>query len=194
MGVTALWQAFIRGPHYLGAEGAAVKLCVERAAHLLRYGAEPLGVVEGRTPAAKVGTVLRRRGETPSVSDEGWEKARAGQLTEDSHITRAMAAALQAMGLLEVEAPGEAEAFCAALVEAGVADVVASDDIDACIYGAPTVLRGLHAYVNCPEKSWAVLVTRRGLLGVLGLDIGLEAGGSTGGIRGLGGFGRARLQ
>ena len=163
-------QMFIRGRHLVGAAGAAVKLAVERATHLLRHGAVPLGVVEGITPAAKASTVCRRQGQAPSVSGG------APRFTQAARITRAMASALQAMGLPVVQAPGEAEAFCAALVEAGVADCVATDDIDACIYGAPAVLRDLHAYVSCPEKSRAVLVTRGGFLEALGLDSGLEAG------------------
>ena len=163
-------QMFIRGRHLVGAAGAAVKLAVERATHLLRHGAVPLGVVEGITPAAKASTVCRRQGQVPSVSGG------APRITQAARITRAMASALQAMGLPVVQAPGEAEAFCAALVEVGVADCVATDDIDACIYGAPAVLRDLHAYVSCPEKSRAVLVTRGGFLEALGLDSGLEAG------------------
>ena len=162
-------QMFIRGRHLVGAAGAAVKLAVERATHLLRHGAVPLGVVEGITPAAKADAVCRRGGRAPAVSSA------APRLTQAARISRAMAAALQAMGLPVVQAPGEAEAFCAALVEIGVADCVASDDVDACIYGAPAVFRDLHVYVNCPEKSRAVLVTRGGFLEALGLDSGLEA-------------------
>ena len=68
------------------------------------------------------------------------------------------------------QAPGESEAFCAALVEAGVADAVVTDDIDAVVYAAPAVLRSLRTHVNCPEKSGAVLVTRSGFLEALGLN------------------------
>ena len=162
-------EVFLRGRHIVGPEGAAVKLCLERAANLLRYGAVMIGVVEGRTPAAKAGALRRRQGKGSRRAGDAGENDRE-RSTEAVRITRAMAAALGGAGLPVAQAPGEAEAFCAALVEAGVADTVVTDDVDACIYAAPSVLRSLHAHVSCPEKSGALLVTRRGFLEALGLN------------------------
>lgn len=169
-------QVFLRGRHIVGAEGAAVKLCMERATNLLRYGAIPIGVVEGSTPAAKAGALRLRQGK----GSRGAADARGGRcegrqndrerFTEAARITRAMAAALAAAGIPVAQAPGESEAFCAALVEAGVADAVVTDDIDAVVYAAPAVLRSLRTHVSCPEKSGAVLVTRSGFLEALGLN------------------------
>ena len=68
-------QVFLRGRHIVGAEGAAVKLCMERATNLLRYGAIPIGVVEGSTPAAKAGALRLRQGK----GSRGAADARGGR-------------------------------------------------------------------------------------------------------------------
>jgi flap endonuclease GEN len=50
-----------------------------------------------------------------------------------------VAAILEAMGLPVIQAPGEAEATCAALCSAGIVDGVASFDGDTLLFGAETV-------------------------------------------------------
>ena len=40
-----------------------------------------------------------------------------------------------------MDAPGEAEAMCAALVSAGLGDAVVSSDVDALLFGAPRQYR-----------------------------------------------------
>lgn len=51
---------------------------------------------------------------------------------------------LQLMGLPVVEALSEAEAQCVAIVKAGKADAVASEDMDCLTFGAPLQLKGFN--------------------------------------------------
>ena len=53
-------------------------------------------------------------------------------------------ALLAALGIPCIDAEGEAEATCAALVAAGSCHFVASSDFDALLFGAPRVLRSLN--------------------------------------------------
>lgn len=47
--------------------------------------------------------------------------------------------------LLTVQAPGDAEAFCAHLVKTGMVDAVASEDMDTLAFGGSLLLRQLNA-------------------------------------------------
>jgi flap endonuclease-1 len=49
------------------------------------------------------------------------------------------------MGVPYVEAPGEAEASCAALVKAGKVFATASEDMDSLTFGSTVVLRHMTA-------------------------------------------------
>ncbi len=50
---------------------------------------------------------------------------------------------LRLMGIPYVEAPGEAEAQCAALAKAGKVYATGSEDMDTLTYGSPVLLRHL---------------------------------------------------
>ncbi|GFH25169.1 uncharacterized protein HaLaN_23093, partial [Haematococcus lacustris] len=55
-------------------------------------------------------------------------------------------------GLPVVQAPGEAEAMCAALNAAGLVDAVQTKDVDALLFGATTVYRNLHLQVTSQSQ------------------------------------------
>ena len=70
---------------------------------------------------------------------------------------------MRALGLACLQAPGEAEAFAAALNEAGLVDAVLSPDGDALTVGARTLFRSLTlsraAIGSCELERCASLVT-----------------------------------
>ncbi len=50
---------------------------------------------------------------------------------------------VKAMGMPVIQAPGEAEAFCAYLVKQGKAFATVSEDMDALTFGSPILIRGM---------------------------------------------------
>lgn len=50
---------------------------------------------------------------------------------------------VKAMGMPVVQAPNEAEAFCAYLVKAGKAYATVSEDMDSLTFGSPILVRGM---------------------------------------------------
>jgi flap endonuclease-1 len=71
------------------------------------------------------------------------------QAMKSIHISKSMfddaKKLITLLGMPVVEAPAEAEAQCAALVKAGVASAVASEDMDALTFGAEMLLRGFNS-------------------------------------------------
>jgi len=110
-----------------GPLAAVIKVTFERCVRWLRKGVLPVVVLEG----SGGGRACR----TFSVGH--------GSLGEKFAAQPRVRALLQALGVPFVNADGEAEATCAALVAAGACDFVATTDFDALLFGAPRVLRGL---------------------------------------------------
>lgn len=50
---------------------------------------------------------------------------------------------VKAMGMPVVQAPNEAEAFCAYLVKSGKAFATVSEDMDSLTFGSPILVRGM---------------------------------------------------
>ena len=65
-----------------------------------------------------------------------------------------------------VEAPGEAEATCAALCSAGLVHAVATSDGDALLYGAERVYQVIKLKARVPATGCCP-VRRRGGIGVM---------------------------
>ena len=101
-------------------------LTLSRASFLLRHGALPIVVVEGARHPRK-----RWKSDRP---DPGRDALAAW--------SRQAARLLRALGVPTLVAAGEAEACCARLTAAGVADGVVTEDGDALLYGATRVVRG----------------------------------------------------
>eukprot|EP00884_Botryococcus_braunii_P004061 jgi/Botrbrau1/13656/Bobra.0292s0006.1 len=107
-----------------------------RVTRLLQYGAIPLAVTEGIAPVEKHRLMELRAG-------------RSGQMHEGGHSSRfaslgdSLASILNAMGLPTIRAPGEAEAVCAALNQAGYVDGCVTLDGDALLFGAELVYQTL---------------------------------------------------
>ena len=60
---------------------------------------------------------------------------------------------LRALGLPAVEAPGEAEATCAAMNAAGLVDGCATSDGDALLFGARVQFKTIKLFADAPEQS-----------------------------------------
>ena len=112
---------------HFGFIGAALKVVFERCARWLRKGVLPVIVLEGSGGGRAARTCSRGRG-TLGPAFSAHTRVRA---------------LLAALGIPCVEADGEAEATCAALVAAGACDFVATTDFDALLFGAPRVLHSL---------------------------------------------------
>ena len=100
----------------------------------------PIVVLDGAVPKEKAETVRARNalawGARPTT-----ESPKRQQRRQFSGVLRDCARLLASLGVPTITAPGEAEAFCAALNAAGLVDAVVSDDSDCFCYGAKTVLR-----------------------------------------------------
>ena len=108
-----------------------------RTVKLLEAGIKPVYVFDGKPPKLKAGTLEQRkktRGETSKKLEEcekfGKRSVRVKKL-------------LKLMGLPVVEAPSEAEAQCAQMCKDKLVCAVATEDMDALVFGAPKLIRHL---------------------------------------------------
>ncbi|KAK7954271.1 hypothetical protein PG988_014965 [Apiospora saccharicola] len=117
--------------------------------HLLAAGVQPVYVYDGPGKPS-----IKRRKNTSAPPYQPYTPSSSCQLRSETekkqegdfrHITYLSKMFLGYLGVPTLEAPGEAEAECAALEKAGLVDAVMSTDGDAFLFGAQTVLRGLNA-------------------------------------------------
>ncbi len=125
-----------------------------RTVRLLENGIKPVYVFDGKAPDFKRGTQDERR-EAKKVAQQKWKLALEEERLEDakkfaqatSRLTSPMVAEskelLSAMGVPFIQAPSEGEAQAAMMAQKGLADVVASQDYDALLFGAPVLVRNL---------------------------------------------------
>jgi len=109
---------------------------------LLSLDILPVVVLDGSCPVAKAATVQARNAlawgtKVPGVPDS----PKRQQRRQFSGVLRDCQKLVVSLGVPCVTAPGEAEAYCAALNQAGLVDAVVSDDSDCFCYGAKTVLK-----------------------------------------------------
>ena len=128
-----------------------------RTLRMLEAGAKPVFVFDGAAPELK-GKTLKGRSEAKRAAEEKLARARdadSGATTEDvykaasasTRVTRQhnddVKRLLRLMGVPVVEAPGEAEASCVALVRHGACDFVVTEDMDALTFGAAKMVKNL---------------------------------------------------
>ena len=120
-----------------------------RVLRLLEAGAKPVFVFDGKPPQLKAKELAQRREAKAKAEEEVAEK-RADDQASPEEVRKAASAAtrvtrkhnddvkrlLRLMGAPVVEAEGEAEAFCCALVHAGTCDYVVTDDTDATTFAS----------------------------------------------------------
>ncbi len=126
-----------------------------RNSQLLQNGIKIVYVFDGESDPLK-GQEIKRRKEIKEQAREEYEKAmeegdvqRAKQLASRiTHLTPQMVEdskkLLEVMGIPVVQAPGEGEAQCAQMTKEGIVDSVASQDYDALLFGAPSLVRNLN--------------------------------------------------
>ncbi|XP_062564279.1 flap endonuclease GEN [Armigeres subalbatus] len=134
-----------------------------RTYYLLQTGIIPVFVLEGSAPPLKYGVIIKRnqmqfRGARPRKT-ANCDKTGATQKTSAveprapteqkrnrfHHVLKQCEELLSSMGLVCVQAPGEAEALCAYLNHDGLVYGVISQDSDCFAYGAVRVFRNFCA-------------------------------------------------
>ncbi|GIL82676.1 hypothetical protein Vretifemale_11582 [Volvox reticuliferus] len=130
--------------------------------NLLRYGVTPLFVLEGDTPEAKMGR-LNQRSLARGFSGRAVGNRRGGR---HDALGRKVVELLDLMGIPHVDAPGEAEAMCAALTSVGLAHAAVTSDVDALLFGARRVYKECRVQMdnaknNALERVDADEVARR---------------------------------
>jgi flap endonuclease GEN len=109
------------------------KIVFDRALNYLRHGCVPVGVIDGQAPWEKLGALRARWGAQCTGGGGG-----AFGRCSDVALT-----VLRALGLPGVEAPGEAEATCAAMDRLDIVDGCVTSDGDSLLFGARTVFKTL---------------------------------------------------
>ena len=125
-----------------------------RNASFLEAGIRPVYVFDGEPPALKQRTIDARRARREQAEREYKEALARGDLETarskaqqtarlEPGMVEEAKEVLQAMGIPVVQAPSEGEAQASAMVAAGTATAVGSQDFDSLLFGAPRLARNL---------------------------------------------------
>ena len=168
--------------------------CFFKSLAMLRYGIMPLWTVDGTPPIIKQSTLTERRKVKENailkLSNIGLNSTEKNKLEKRTftvsmkHIDE-VKYLLRLLGLPYVEAPGEAEAQCAALDIANVSQGVVTEDWDAVLFGCKKMLKDFSnkSYVteiDVPELMRALEMNRKQLINlaaILGNDYCCGIGG-----------------
>ncbi|CAH8653722.1 unnamed protein product [Heterobilharzia americana] len=125
-----------------------------RTIRMIENGIKPVYVFEGKPPSMKAGELAKRADRRVESSKE-LAKAEAEEDLEaiekfSKRLVKVTPAhnedcrqLLSLMGVPFINAPGEAEAQCAALAKSGKVYAVGTEDMDALAFGTPVLLRHL---------------------------------------------------
>lgn len=125
-----------------------------RTIRMVENGIKPVYVFDGKPPDMKSGELAKRK-ERREEAQKALEAAEEAEDTEniDKFSKRLVKVSkqhtddckelLKLMGIPYIEAPGEAEAQCAALVKAGKVYATGTEDMDALTFGTTVLLRHL---------------------------------------------------
>lgn len=128
-----------------------------RTLKIIDHGIKPVYVFDGKPPEMKGGELAKRLAQREKAIKAAEELKQAEATNEEiSKFERRTVRVsrqqndeakrlLKLMGLPYIEAPGEAEAQCAALAKANKVFAAASEDMDTLTFGAPILLRYLTA-------------------------------------------------
>jgi len=126
-----------------------------RTSKLLNNGLKPVFVFDGKPPRFKKKT-SEARSETKKTAEEKWIQALEEKRFEDarkyaqatSRLTGEMVdeskLLLDGMGVPWIQAPSEAEAQAAVMVQKGTAYAVSSQDYDSLLFGSPILIRNIN--------------------------------------------------
>lgn len=140
----------VAGTHTVGGMNHPTRTLYYHIQHLLRAGIQPLFIYDGpHKPRVK-----RQRYHLYSANYVPFEPPAASSLRtaagvereyDPQHVTHLSKQILDRLGIPWRIAPGEAEAECARLEQAGVVDAVLTKDGDAFVFGSSVVLQRLDA-------------------------------------------------
>lgn len=146
--------------------------CLWRTTRLIAAGVRPVYVFDGPPPAEKAPLIEQRR-QTRAVSVPRYVYTEVREL-------------LQLIGVPAIAAPGEAEAYAAALARAGGDSIVITDDSDCIVFGAPRMVR-LGAGDNITIVDRAAALDALGISGEMLIDLAILLGCDyTGRVAGVG--------
>lgn len=125
-----------------------------RTLRMLEAGIKPIYVFEGKPPSMKAGELSSRREKRVEAEEELAKAKEAGDAEAVEKFSKRTVKVtsehneeckrlLTLLGVPIVQAPGEAEATCVALVKMGKAFAVATEDMDSLTFGAPKLVRNL---------------------------------------------------
>jgi flap endonuclease-1 len=137
---------------------------LNRLALYAKWGARSVWVFDGAQPDLKEATLIARAERIEAARAAGDDAQAAAAVDEDD--LQECRRLLEALGIPYVDSPGEADAQCAHLVQAGQAWAAVTQDWDIALFGAPRALRNLTlSQTRTPE--------------ILDLAAALEAAGLT---------------
>jgi len=162
---------------------------------LLSLDILPVIVLDGVCPDAKSATVQARN---RARGAGGFDSPKRQHRRQFKGVLNDCLRLAESLGVPCVRAPGEAEAYCAWLDNAGLVDAVVSDDSDCFCYGAKTVLRN---FSTDPKNFSVTRCTARRLREEVGLSrqrlvvmaLLLGSDYNPGGVAGIGRDGVAKL-
>ncbi|BDA47624.1 probable flap endonuclease GEN-like 1 at N-terminal half [Coccomyxa sp. Obi] len=149
-------------------EQRVVKVAFDRIINYLRFGCTPVGVLDGEAPDEKLETLQARFFSRFGAVGGG------GGNSYFVSLCSLMAQLFRAMGLWVVQAPGEAEAMCAALNRAGHVDACVTKDSDALLFGAQTLFQTIKPVTNTPNECKLLSVRMDDVRACLGIQEGGE--------------------
>ncbi len=121
---------------------------------MLENGLKPVYVFEGKPPDLKSGELAKRTERREESQKELNKAEELGDVEAIAKYSRRLVKVtpqhnedcknlLRLMGVPVLDAPGEAEAQCAALAKANKVYAVGTEDMDTLAFGAPVLLRHL---------------------------------------------------
>lgn len=127
-----------------------------RTIRMVENGIKPVYVFDGKPPQLKSGELTKRTERRAEAEKQLQEAKEAGEEENIEKFSKRLVKVtkqhndeckklLTLMGIPYVEAPGEAEASCAALVKASKVYAAATEDMDCLTFGSPVLMRHLSA-------------------------------------------------
>ncbi|NWR47966.1 FEN1 endonuclease, partial [Regulus satrapa] len=127
-----------------------------RTIRMAENGIKPVYVFDGKPPQLKSGELAKRTERRAEAEKQLREAQEAGEEENVEKYSKRLVKVtpqhtqeckklLALMGIPYVEAPGEAEASCAALAKAGKVYAAATEDMDCLTFGSPVLMRHLTA-------------------------------------------------
>lgn len=152
---------------------------------MLRYGIKPIPVFDGKPPEIKMPTLIDRKSVKEKASMRLTEvnlnkneknKLEKRTFTISSSQIKEMKYLLGLMGIQYLEAPGEAEAQCAALDIANICDGVVTEDWDAILFGCNKMLKDFSNKTKVVEIDREKLLQSLSMTGEQLIDLGIILG------------------